>query len=143
MEVVVVPAGGTALHNDLKKELRTFLESRATPGIVVRVTPYVESNPLIEVQLFIDSSRFDPDAVKNEARTALQDNYGLDKALLGKPLGIGGFYKLLEAIEGVAHSQVKIDGTLLQSEFPVGFNEIACLDKEGSNLKIRTTEYSL
>ena len=143
INVVVVPAGGTGLHSDLKKELRAFLESRAIPGIVVRVDQYVEINPLFEVELFIDSSRFDPNAVKTQARAVLEDAYSLENTVLGQPLGIGGFYKRLEAIAGVEHSKVKIDGRLLQSEFTVGFNEIACLDKQGSNLDIRTTEYSL
>lgn len=143
IDVVVVPAGGTALHKDLKKELRAFLESRAIPGIVVRVDEYVEKNPLIEVALFIDSSRFDPDSVKDAARTILEANYGLEHAVLGQPLGIGGFYKRLEALAGVEHAKVKIDGRLLQAEFAVGFNEIACLDRQGKNLEIRTMEYSL
>lgn len=143
INVVVVPAGGTALHPDVKKELRLFLESRAIPGIVVRVDEYVELNPLIEVDLFIDSSRFDPDTVKHAARTILKVDYNLKNAGLGQSLGIGGFYKRLEALPGVEHAKVKINGRLLQSEFTVGFNEVACIDRQGTNLEIRTMEYSL
>ncbi|MCG8551044.1 MAG: hypothetical protein MI799_11645 [Desulfobacterales bacterium] len=143
IHVVVVPAGGTALHPDLKKELRLFLESRSIPGIIVRVDEYVELNPLIEVDLFVNSARFDPHGVKDSARTILAADYGLENARLGQPLGIGGFYKRLEALEGVEHAKVKIDGRLLQSEFTVGFNEIACLDRQGNNLEIRTMEYSI
>ena len=143
IEVVVVPAGGTALHPDLKKELRTFLETRAIPGIVVRIEEYAEQHPSFEVELFIDSSRFDPEAVKLSARAILESAYSLEKSVLGQPLRIGGFYKLLEAIDGVEHSTVKINGTLLQTEFPVKYNEIACLDRQGRNLAIRTMEYSL
>ena len=143
IHVVVVPAGGTALHPDVKKELRLFLERRAVPGIVVRVDEYVELNPLIEVALFIDSSRFDPDTVKQAARKMLTTDYGLENAVLGHPLGMGGFYKRLEALAGIKHTKVKIDGRLLQSEFTVEFNEIACIDSQGSNLEIRTMEYRL
>lgn len=143
IEVVVVPAGGTALHNTLKKQLRTFLESRAIPGIVVQINAYVELNPLIEVTLYVDSARFDPEAVKIAARNVLQTDYSLENTVLGQPLTIGGFYKRLEALEGVAHSTVNVDKRPLQSEFAVGFNEIACIDSQGSNLEIRTMEYSL
>jgi hypothetical protein len=143
INVVVVPAGGTALHPDVKKELRLFLESRALPGIVVRLDEYVQLNPLIEVDLFIDSSRFDPDRVKHAARKILAADYGLKNVCLGQSLGIGGLYKRLEALKGVAHAKVKIDHRLLQSEFAVNFNEIACIDSQGTNLEIRTMEYSL
>ena len=103
----------------------------------------MERNPLIEVDLFVDSSRFDPDRVKHAARKILETDYGLKNTCLGQPLGIGGFYKRLEAIEGVEHAKVKIDHRLLQSEFAVNFNEIACIDSQGNNLEIRTMEYSL
>lgn len=143
IEVVVVPAGGTALHPDLKKELRAFLENRAIPGIVVQISEYVQRNPSFEVELFIDSSRFDPEAVVAEARAVLMAHYTLAHSILGQPLLVGGFYKRLEAIDGVEHSVVKIEGQLLQTEFAVQYNEVACLDAAGHNLVVYPREYSL
>ena len=143
IEVVVVPAGGTALHENVRTNIKNFLESRSIPGIVAEVKAYVELNPHFTIELYIDSSQHDVESVKALARNSLLRQFCLKKSKLGKSLLMGKFYKILEAIEGVEYSKVFINKTLLETEYSVPGDAVACLDKTGSNLEIHTVEYHI
>lgn len=143
IEVVVVPAAGTALHEDVQTNIKNFLESRAIPGVVVEVRAYIEHNPHFKVELYIDSSRYDGQSIKALAKNLLLRQFSLKKSRLGESLLVGKFYKIIEAIEGVEYSKIFINKTLLKTEYPVDRDTIACLDEAGSNLEIYPMEYHI
>jgi len=143
IEVVVVPAGGTELHEDVRTNIKNFLENRSIPGVVVEVRSYIEHNPHFSVELYIDSSQYDVQSVKALAKNSLLRQFSLKKSKLGKSLLIGEFYKTLEAIKGVEYSKIFINKTLLETEYPVDRDAIACLDETGSNLEVYPVEYHI
>lgn len=140
IEVVVVPAGGTALHEDVKNGLKLFLEARSIPGTTVTVNRFKEKRVRFDVTLFADLSRFDRDALREKARAVLMDQFKLLNVKLGEPLRIGRFYKLLEALPGVAHSTVRVNDELLQTEWTVARDALACINNDGSNLTVQVQE---
>jgi hypothetical protein len=108
VEVVVVPAGGTAL-GALGEDLRTFLETHAVPGVQIRVAPYTRRAPSLDVTLRVVSASFDPDRVVARVRDALLERFSLRRRDIGQPLYLSEIYGVVERVTGVENSVCVLD----------------------------------
>lgn len=109
VEVVVVPAGGGELGT-LGASLTRFLLNHAIPGIEVTVLPYEEVSFTLEVLLTVDSEQFTPEDVVKEVDKALRETFSLQRRGLGQDLFLSEVYAVVEAVAGVEHSVVVING---------------------------------
>lgn len=109
IEVVVVPAGGGELGS-LATTLTDYLLAHALPGVDIRVLPYETATFDLDVRLTVDTQAYDPDTVRETVSAALAARFALPSRRLGQDLFLSEVYQVVEAVAGVSHSQVRIDG---------------------------------
>lgn len=116
IEVVIVPAGGAPLDDQLQpvvaptliEQQRLFLESHCIPGVAVRIAPFEPVLIDLEVSVQVQSAQYDPVRVVAHVRAALIDAFALARRPLGKALQRGEVYRVVEEVEGVENSVCKL-----------------------------------
>jgi len=108
LEVVVIPAQGTDLSEELQANLRQYLTDYALPGVDVRVHRYQPLRLRLKVTLRVNTDQFEPEPVREAARAALVEAFSLRHRQLGQPLYRGEIYQVVEGVRGVANSTCEI-----------------------------------
>lgn len=107
IEIVVVPANGTAL-GDLEKIIYAFVQTHAVPHVRVMITEFEKVWLDLTITVTIDKEAFDPDKVKKKISADLAGAFSLKKRQIGQSLYLGEVYSIVESIEGVIHSTCTI-----------------------------------
>ncbi|MCL2643837.1 MAG: hypothetical protein FWD51_00045 [Betaproteobacteria bacterium] len=116
--VTVVPAQGQELNEDSAKTIKTFLLSRAIPGVNVELEEY-KSQPLnLKITLSINRARFDPEIVQAEVKGALLERFTLKNSTIGAPVYLSDVYQCVEAVRGVENSICMFEGSDDQTLYP-------------------------
>ena len=109
--VTVVLAEGQALvEGALKKALEAFLLSHAIPGVRVELKSFHPRILKLDISLYINSARFDPEVVKAEVRKALLQRFALKNRTINAPVYLSDIYQCVEAARGVEYSVCKFKG---------------------------------
>jgi len=127
IEVVVVPAGGGSL-GDLAGTLRNFLQEHAIPGVDIRILPCQPRSFTLEVQLSIDTG-YDPEEVQAVVKSSLATSFSLRRRKLGQDLFLSEIYKTVEAVPGVQHSQIIINGEEALQRMTADDKEVLILER--------------
>jgi predicted phage baseplate assembly protein len=116
--VAVVPAGGGPLGN-LEETLKSFLETKATPGVAVSIRGYQSLLLDLDLVITVDESAFDPEQIAQHVCDVILDSFSLRQARLGASLYRSQVFAAVEAVVGVENCQCVIN--------PAGF-----IDEEGN-----------
>ncbi|MDQ6966963.1 MAG: hypothetical protein Q9M23_08575, partial [Mariprofundaceae bacterium] len=109
VEVVVVPADGSTLGDDLQEELQSWLADHSLPGIEVNVSGFESVTLGLDVMLRVKSSEFDPEIVTADVKAALLASFALLNRRLGQALYRAELYAVIEAVQGVENSTCLIN----------------------------------
>lgn len=112
VEVVAVFAGGGVAETQ-KETLRAYLAERALPGVTVAVGDWEPVRLVLDVEIAVVSAAYQPPAVVEAVRAALDDAFALERRGLGEALFRGDLYRVVEAVPGVRRATCLIgEGTL-------------------------------
>jgi predicted phage baseplate assembly protein len=142
VRVVIVAAGGVS-SNDIKKELKNYLQQQALPGVLVCVDDFVPALFDLTVTIRVDSSAYNPAQVQSAVSSALTDHFALKNRALGAHLYLSEAYKVVEAVEGVENSICLLnDDERLKVITATDQSMVIYLDSAaGSTLSIAAEEY--
>jgi predicted phage baseplate assembly protein len=107
--VVIVPAGGVQ-SLEIRKAIRSFLQSHALPGVRVTVDPFVEERFSLSITVRIRTDEFVAEEVEKVVASALSDHFTLQNRKLGEHLYLSEVYKIVEGIQGVENSICVLNG---------------------------------
>lgn len=108
INIVVVPAGNTALGHSLKKSIEARLKALSPPGTIFQLLPF-DPVPLdLQLSVQVDSRAFDTNIVDTELRNALFKHLNLESRTLGQSLYLSEIYKYVETVTGVTNSKATL-----------------------------------
>lgn len=113
VEVVLVPAGGGAVSQELAGSMKTYLEGFSRPGVLVSIKSYQAILLDIELTLRVDITAYDGNQIAEIVRLTLLDSFSLSKAVLAEPLYLSRLYQVVESVEGVENVALALN--------PLGF----------------------
>lgn len=103
VKVIIVPAGGVS-SIEINKDLRSFLQQHALPGVQVSVGDFNSRLFDLTVAIRVDFSAFNSNKIQTAVETALTDHFSLRYRGLGEHLYLSEVYKTVEGVEGVENS---------------------------------------
>ncbi|MBL4647784.1 MAG: hypothetical protein JKY13_02340 [Gammaproteobacteria bacterium] len=109
VNVVILPAGGSELSDELSANLLAFLQNHTTPGTVVNVSSYTPLYLNLSITVFIDETETTPASVTQMIRQQLLAAFSTATRLLGQGIYRGELYGIVEGIAGVRTSECHID----------------------------------
>jgi hypothetical protein len=107
--VVIVPAGGES-SDKLERDLESYLQQHAVPGIQVNVTSFEQQRFSLALTLRVNTDAFITTEVETAVSAALVEHFALQNRALGEHLYISEIYKLVENVQGVENSIAVLDG---------------------------------
>ena len=138
--ITVVPAQGRELSDALCKTLKEFIMPRAIPGIHVELIQY-ESEPLmLDIEIGVNSARFDPTTVEAEVRDALIHRFTLKNRAIGAPVYLSDIYQCVEAARGVEYSICKFQSNEDAQVLPTAGNHGVLHIENADNITITIDE---
>ena len=103
VKVVIVPAGG-AISDDNIRDMRTFLQKHALPGLYVDLLRFEPVLFSLRVVVRVKFDEYIPEEVVKAVTLALSNHFILRKRKLGQHLYLSEVYKVVEGIQGVENS---------------------------------------
>ena len=104
--IIVVPANGGLIGDQMRPELIEFIEAKAIPGIRVRIDDHVSIPIAMDVEVRVDIEAFDKTEVQAAAQSALFSAFSLANRALGQPLYLSEAVAVLERVTGVETARV-------------------------------------
>ena len=141
--VVVVRAGGGELDLSFQQNLEAFLSQHALPTVSVRVVGFRSQPVQLDINVRIDSERYDPNLVLLRIRETLVAALQLERRRIGEPLYLSQIYHLVEGVTGVADSQCAFVGNPAQCLAPLGEDAVIYLSADSDDLTLDYQEYVL
>ena len=158
IEVVVVPSGGGDL-GELSGTLTSFIEEHSLPGVRVAVSSYVPLLFELNITVRVKSAQYDPEIVVAEVRSALLEEFSLERRKLGHSLYKSEVFQVVEEVEGVENSACELlplnhsaltdpvkeivsENGAIKGYTP-GPTQVIHLDSSGIGLVVNSMEYGL
>jgi len=104
--IIVVPANGGRIGDQMRAELIEFIEAKAIPGTRVRIDDYVSLPVAMDVEVRVDIEAFDKTEVQAAAQSTLFSAFSLANRALGQPLYLSEAVAVLERVTGVETARV-------------------------------------
>lgn len=142
VKVVFVPAGG-ASSSQVRRDLRSFLQKHASPGVRVGVAEFDPRRIDLSVTVRVDLEAFVPTEVTAAVAAALTEAFALSRRRLGEDLYLSEVYKVVEGVAGVENSICILNGNdrlrAIEARSP---STVVYLDVDaGSSLVVEYEEY--
>jgi hypothetical protein len=100
----VVPAGGAALSDQLRRDLQEALGGRMLPGVTLAFEPYTPLYLRVWADVRADLTSYDATDIAGACDAALRARFALKVRDFGQPAYISEAIAALEAVTGVATS---------------------------------------